>query len=141
MIVVNQFLLGSKPTTLYHGSFKQDLKMICPRKNSSIHPSDSSYVYATNDISYAVCFTVGNIKIKVESWGKGPWHLTLSKKDSSILNQPCSVYSVGPKSFESVDSSTPEFRSIKSVKVLKEIKYATVKECLKQHDIVLKIAG
>jgi hypothetical protein len=129
---------------LYHASTDQNLKELDPEKTKSTHLKRlKSYVYATDDKSYAAGFTYKQVKrvgFKYGSVNYGPWTIEIPKKYLYTLNNKCSICEVETKSFKKAyGTKTPEFISKKTVKIINEEKYKTAKECMEKNGVVIKV--
>lgn len=131
---------------MFHGSFKQNLKVLDTKKPITSHSKEfknMKVVYVTDDKSYAAGLSFPWSDSEDFKFGKHEdddyWTLEIPRKHLSKLLQPCSIYIVDGD-FEKLDIDTPEWVSFKSVKVIDEEKYQTAKDCLQQNKvkIVLK---
>ena len=128
--------------SLFHGSDKQNLSMLLPNQISS-HTNDSKpRVYASPDISYAACFTIGpDVLMDLGRFGNEPWTLKLKRNDARVvLNKSCSIYMLSPMNFEKIEGiSTDEYESFFPVHTLKEFKFGSVSQCLRYFKVQLQI--
>ena len=129
---------------LYHCSYLQNLKFLDPTKVESTHDKDRKpSIYATNDKSYAAgfCFKWNDsMGIDYGNDNNGPWTLWIPRKHLHLLNNPCSMYEIDSSTFKKIPNiSVPEFVGYSKVKVLKETKFRTGKECMKYYDTVIEV--
>ena len=111
---------------LFHGSSIQNLKFIQPSKINT-----DSYIFSTPSIIFAAihCISGGWRVAKFDSNLK----VKINRSDVHLLNKPCSIYQIDSR-YSKLDkdfnlSNIKQYISHDRVKVLKEIKYSSVREC------------
>jgi len=144
-IIRESYLLEIQtPKILYHASQHQGLKYLEAKYTQSTHLKTlSPAIYATDDKSYAAGFCFNWNSNEGFSYGSenfGQWELQIPKRYKHKLDIPCSIYEISSNGFKKVYGvSTPEFESRSTVKVLKEEKYKTARECLEQNNVKIVI--
>ncbi len=138
-----------KPNILYHGSSFQNLKIIDPEHNISKHDMEAKtkWIYAGDTKLIASAFTFfwyDDMGIHFGGSGTSPtnkvWTFKIPKKLIPLMNKPCSIYTVSGKDFIEAESGLKgEFITTKKIKVLKEDKYRSSKECMLKHNIKIKV--
>ena len=140
--ILNELLI---PSTLYHASPNQGLKLIDPSKTESTHLKVmKAYVYGTDDKSYSAGFSFNWSSRDGFKYGQDgpedPWLLQIPRKYINKLKLPCSIYELDTKGFKKLpNATTPEYYNVNIVRVLKEEKYRTVKDCLDSNEVKIKI--
>ncbi len=137
------------PNILYHASHIQGLKVLDPKYNiSNISGSKNKiWLYAGISEKMVSAFTfpwTDNLGIQYGSigWNSNDpvYTMTIPKKHLPLLNNPCSIYTVNSDNFvEAKGGLEGEYRTKKNVKVLKETKFKSAKECMKYYGIKIKV--
>jgi len=156
----------NKDITLYHGSSKQGLKVIEPKRSESDDIKYSPRVWASERKQFAAVFSLPwrlmylkgvNCKSKkiTDMMDCETWDIEINRRNIWDFHQPCSIYYVKasnwfrPKisAFKSIFSdkyranALPEHYTFGKVRVIKEEKYKTVKECYKKNKIKFHYEG
>jgi len=122
---------------LYHGSSKQNLKIIDPFKTDQRRmPGDRDYnkVYGTWDQSFSSMFC-SNISFKGSKNNNTPWHMYIEKMPLSF-KKPCSIYILESTWFMPPGKVMgPEMYSKTVCKIIKETKYKSILNCLKKNNV------
>ena len=144
--VVESYLLEIQTSKkMYHASQHQNLKMITIKeaeKNSS--RALKGHVWGSTDKSYCSTFCIPrSSKLGFRSGiYKGDKQRTIEvpKQYEHWLKRPCSIYEVDSTPFvREQNRTTEDWISDQDVKVLKEYKYRTARECLEQNNIRVQI--
>jgi len=121
----------------YHASPYQNIDKLKINKSKVKHTKDGKpKIYASDDMSYAAgfCFKWDG-DIKYYSKKNGTWVLEIPKSAKVTLNEPASMYLVEPDSFRKASTPTPEVISFKDVNIVREIKFKTARDCLKNYGV------
>jgi len=136
---------AKQPLVMYHASSHQNLKSIKIKDaEKQSQRGLKRLIWGTPDREYASMFCIpatSSLGFKKGIYA-GDKHRTFEvpKKYKSWLNRPCSIYEVNPTPFKKeAGRKTPDWISNKDVKVLKEVKYKTAKECLLDNNVKIKI--
>ncbi len=136
------------PKILFHGSNKQGLKELNPLYNkSNIYDTKGKWLYAAISKTIASAFTFLWIDPMGIKFGASHWHsgnplytMQIPKKHLPLLNNPCSIYEISSQGFEEAKGGLKgEFRTSKKVKVLREYKYKTSKECMLENNVKIEV--
>lgn len=141
------FLNEAKENKLYRSGPEQNIKIFKPQKNITQNTwakYDLKKIYATDDPSFAAgfCFVWSDqegFNFGSNNRYSGPWELKVPKKYKNRLDNPCSMYTIDGSNFTKLKIRTPEYTSIKPVKVIKEVKFNTCWDCLKKYKVIVKI--
>ena len=135
---------GLAPQEFYHSSPTQGLKYLDPKLTKSTHlKTNKPYVYVTDDIGYAAGFCFdwsSNEGFRFGDNNDGNWVLEIPRKHISRLKTPCSMYIIRGDKFRRVyGMPTPEYYTSSKVKIFKEIKYKTARDCLNAYNVEVLI--
>lgn len=130
---------------LYRSGPERSIKIFNPRIVDKSHdPTFKRFplIYASDDKSYAAafCFDWDDQEgFRLGRTNNDPWTLTIPIKFQNRLLSNCSLYEIDGTSFTKIISlSTPEWSSKRPAKVLKEYKYNSALQCLKENSVRLK---
>ena len=128
---------------MYHGSHIQNMKVLDPKTNISKHEkTKAKWIYAMNERSLCSAFTFPwTDDMGIQFGGiNGVYTLKVPKHHMTLLDKPCSIYEVDSANFIKAKTGMKhEYVSSKKVKVLKETKYKTAKQCILSTDIRIKV--
>jgi hypothetical protein len=146
MKTLEKYLMEISTTKkMYHASPHQNLKIIKIREaEKQSQRGLKGKIWGTPDKEYAAMFCIPATSSLGFRKGKyaGDKHRTfeIPKKYLSWLNRKCSIYEVDPKSFKPEKGrKTPDWISESDVKVLKETKYQSARECLEKNNVIIKV--
>lgn len=134
-----------KPQKMYHASPHQNLKVIKVREaEKQSQRGLKNFIWGTPDKEYASMFCIPATSSLGFRKGKyaGDKHRTfeIPRKYVHWLKKPCSIYEVDPINFKKESGrKTPDWISNKDVRVLKEEKFKTAKECLESQNVNIKV--
>ena len=128
---------------LYHGSSKQNLKVIDPFKTDKRRQPghrDHNKVYGTWDIEFASMFCgIVPFRASKNRNDNNPWTMYLETIPISF-KKPCSIYVLDSIWYVPPGKILgPEMYSKTVCKVMKEIKYKSVLRCLKKNGVNISL--
>lgn len=124
------------PAKMYAGSPKQNLKSMNPSGDYTLQDEHvGPIVFGTHDKRYASIYTFRWEDDNSANFGiyNGVYEFKIRRIAEDKMKDPCSIYIIDSKDFQQFDDL--EWYSTRPVKVLKEIKFDTVYDCLVAHGI------
>lgn len=134
---------ASNANLYYHAGKNQDIKELKVNYAKTSHNKNFvPKIYASSDVGFAAGFSFDWEKADIKLYRKkdSSWIIEIPKEVEPNLAKPASMYFVEPATFKKAYGvTTPEVVSEKDVKIVKEIKYKTARECLVQNGVDIKI--